>query len=111
MTDLMVDAKVAPRSKFTTIYSGMEVQPFVESDSHRAAMREKLGFEEQHVVIGKIARLFHLKGHEYLIEAAKLIPPRNRIFVFFWLAMGYCVNNSRRRSNAVACSIALFSPG
>ncbi len=29
MTDLMVDAKVAPREKFTTIYSGMDVEPFL----------------------------------------------------------------------------------
>ena len=28
MTDLMVAARVAPREKFTTVYSGMEVEPF-----------------------------------------------------------------------------------
>jgi hypothetical protein len=29
MTDLMVNANVAPREKFTTIYSGMDVEPFL----------------------------------------------------------------------------------
>jgi len=70
MTDLLVEADVAPREKFTTIYSGMEVEPFLEADRHRQRMRSELGYASEHVVIGKIARLFHLKGHEYVIRAA-----------------------------------------
>ena len=58
MTDLMVEAGVAPREKFTTIYSGMNVEPFTRAKEHRAAVRNKYGFEDEHVVIGKIARCF-----------------------------------------------------
>ena len=32
MTDLMVTAHIAPREAFTTIYSGMEVEPFLAAD-------------------------------------------------------------------------------
>lgn len=71
MTDLMVGAHIAPREKFTTIYSGMEVEPFIASGQHRERMRCELGFADEHVVIGKIARLFELKGHEYVISAAR----------------------------------------
>lgn len=70
MTDLMVEAGVAPPEKFTTIYSGMDVEPFTRAKEHRAEVRKKYGFEDEHVVIGKIARLFHLKGHQDLIKAA-----------------------------------------
>jgi glycosyltransferase involved in cell wall biosynthesis len=70
MTDLMVDAGIAPREKFTTIYSGMEVEPFLHSGEHRERVRRELGYLPGHVVVGKIARLFHLKGHEYVIRAA-----------------------------------------
>ena len=70
MTDLMVDADVAPREKFTTVYSGMDVDPFLQAGEHRQRVREELGFAPEHVVIGKIARLFHLKGHEYVVAAA-----------------------------------------
>lgn len=73
MTDQLVAAHVAPRSKFTTIYSGMDVEPFLHADDHRAEMRRKWGLEDEHVVVGKIARLFHLKGHCYLIEAAQRV--------------------------------------
>jgi glycosyltransferase involved in cell wall biosynthesis len=75
MTDLMVEAKIAPREKFTTIYSGMEVEPFLNADQHRARMRAELGFRDEHIVVGKIARLFELKGHEYVIAAAKELAP------------------------------------
>ena len=76
MTDLMVNAGVAPREKFITISSGMDVVPFLNADQHRQSIRERLGFQYDHVVIGKIARLFHLKGHDDLISAASRIVPR-----------------------------------
>ncbi len=70
MTDLMVDAGVASRDMFTTIYSGMDVEPFLRAGEHRERVRLELGFKPEHVVVGKIARLFHLKGHEYIVSAA-----------------------------------------
>lgn len=73
MTDLMVDANIAPREKFTTIHSGMDVEPFLVADKTRAAIRAKLGIDDDAVVIGKVARLFHLKGHDDLVQAAKLV--------------------------------------
>jgi glycosyltransferase involved in cell wall biosynthesis len=73
MTDLLVTAGVAPREKFTTIYSGMEVEPFLRADEHRAETRQELGYRDEHVVVGKIARLFHLKGHEYVVRAARAV--------------------------------------
>jgi glycosyltransferase involved in cell wall biosynthesis len=71
MTELMVSAGVAPREKFTTIYSGMEVEPFLQSGEHRQRVRRELRYGPEHVVIGKIARLFKLKGHDDVIRAAR----------------------------------------
>lgn len=76
MTDLMVGAGVAPREMFTTIYSGMEVEPFLAADQHRARVRAALGYAPEHVVIGKIARLFKLKGHVDVIAAAREVVVR-----------------------------------
>jgi glycosyltransferase involved in cell wall biosynthesis len=73
MTELMVRARVAPLEKFTTIYSGMDVEPFLNAALSRTQMRAQLGFNDSDVVIGKIARLFHLKGHEYVIKAAEAV--------------------------------------
>ncbi|HBE68385.1 MAG TPA: glycosyltransferase family 1 protein [Planctomycetaceae bacterium] len=77
MTKLMVEARVAPPEKFTTIYSGMDVEPFATCDQHRVASRRELGFSEEHIVFGKIARLFNLKGHCYLVDAAAKVVEQN----------------------------------
>jgi glycosyltransferase involved in cell wall biosynthesis len=73
MTDLMVAAGVAPRDKFVTVYSGMDVDLFLTADAHRAQTRTELGYAEQHVVVGKVARLFHLKGHHDVVQAARRV--------------------------------------
>ncbi|MEN6406609.1 MAG: glycosyltransferase family 4 protein [Thermoguttaceae bacterium] len=73
MTDLMVNAGIAPREKFTTVYSGMDVEPFLHADEHRDRVRRQLGYSPEHVVIGKIARLVNLKGHDDVIDAARRV--------------------------------------
>jgi glycosyltransferase involved in cell wall biosynthesis len=70
MTDQFVAAGVAVREKFTTIYSGMEVAPFLDPPRPRDEVRRELGYRDSDVVIGKIARLFELKGHDDVIDAA-----------------------------------------
>lgn len=88
MTDLMVNAGIADRSKFTTIYSGMEIEPFLQSAVHRAAMRQHLGYDDNNVVIGTIARLFHLKGHDDILAAAETIISRHPQVRFLWVGDG-----------------------
>jgi glycosyltransferase involved in cell wall biosynthesis len=83
MTDLMVAARIAPRDKFTTIYSGMRVEPFLAADKTREATRRELGFAPSDVVIGKIARLFHLKGHEDIIAAARQLAANPHVRFLF----------------------------
>lgn len=73
MADLMVGAGVAPRERFTTVYSGMDVEPFLTACRHREEVRRRYGIDPDEVVIGKVARLFHLKGHDDLIAAARSV--------------------------------------
>ena len=73
MTELMVQSGVAPRERFTTIYSGLEVEPLLDSARHRLPTRQSLGYRPEQIVVGKVARLFPLKGHEDLIQAARRI--------------------------------------
>jgi glycosyltransferase involved in cell wall biosynthesis len=88
MTDLMVAANVAPRKKFTTVYSGMEVEPFLQSSQHRASTRNELGYRPEHIVIGKIARLFKLKGHDDVIRAARAVVASNPNVRFLFVGDG-----------------------
>jgi glycosyltransferase involved in cell wall biosynthesis len=88
MTNQLVAAKVAPLEKFTTIYSGMEISDFINADSHRSSVRQEFGFDDDDIVVGKIARLFDLKGHEYLVTAASEIVKTNPAVHFLLVGDG-----------------------
>ncbi len=84
MTEKAVAAGVAGPDKFLTIRSGMKLKRFTNPDGDRTKDRCSLGIKPDEVVIGKIARLFHLKGHKYLIEAfARLVPKHPGIRLMF----------------------------
>jgi glycosyltransferase involved in cell wall biosynthesis len=97
MTDQLVDAGVAPRSKFTTIYSGMDVEPFLAADAHRAETRRELGLGEDAIVIGKIARLFHLKGHVDVIDAARQVIQQEPRVHFLFIGDGVLRESLQQR--------------
>jgi glycosyltransferase involved in cell wall biosynthesis len=88
MTDQLVAAGVAPREKFTTIYSGMEIETFLNAEPHRDPVRRELGYATSDVVVGKVARLFHLKGHDDLIAAAKIAFRQNPYLKFLLVGEG-----------------------
>lgn len=88
MTDLLAGDGVAPREKFVTIYSGMEVEPFLQATTERRKLRADLGYSDEHCVVGKIARLFHLKGHGDLIRAAEHIVGQHRNVRFLLVGDG-----------------------
>ncbi len=85
MTHQYVAANVAPQEKFITIYSGMNVEPFLNPPRSPEVVRQELGILPEHIVVGKIARLFRLKGHKFIIQAAhdvvKKIPQIRFLFV------------------------------
>ena len=74
MTKLYLAAGIGQPAKFTRIFSGFNLEPFLNATNKRA-LRNQLGLEEDHFVIGKIGRLFKLKGHADLITAfARILP-------------------------------------
>jgi glycosyltransferase involved in cell wall biosynthesis len=47
-----------------------------------------MGLRDEHVVIGKVARLFHLKGHEYVIRAARAVVEKHPQARFLFVGDG-----------------------
>src|SRR5687767_1483952 len=70
MRDQSLASKIGTRDQYVTVYSGMETAPFIHPPVPREEMRRQLGLEPHHVAVGTIARLFHLKGHEDLLDLA-----------------------------------------
>jgi glycosyltransferase involved in cell wall biosynthesis len=88
MTDQYVTAGISPRNKFVTIYSGMEVEPFLSPRRPRDVVRQEFGLTPNDIVVGKIGRLFHLKGHEYVIAAAPTVVSQHPQAKFLFVGDG-----------------------
>jgi len=83
MTRLYLAAGIGRPEMFTRIFSGFPVEPFANA-ANDPALRSQLGLAPDAFVIGKIARLAPLKGHEDLLAAfQKLLPqfPRARLLL------------------------------
>lgn len=84
MIDQAVAAGVAPREKFITIRSGMEVEPFLNPPRPPSEVRKELGIPEGTVVIAKVARLFEFKGHDDVLDVAPaLLKDRPNVMLLF----------------------------
>lgn len=64
-----LDAGIGDSTQYTRIFSGFDLAPFlgVQRDPELA---ERLGLRPGEFVVGKVARLFQLKGHDELFNAA-----------------------------------------
>ena len=83
MTRLYLAAGIGRPEMYTRIFSGFPVEPFANA-ANDPALRSQLGLAPDAFVIGKIARLAPLKGHEDLLAAfQKLLPqfPRARLLL------------------------------
>lgn len=69
MATLALEAGIGTREQFLTIYSGMDLSVFRNDAGQRDAIRRRHAIAPDALVIGKIARLFHFKGHEFLLQA------------------------------------------
>jgi glycosyltransferase involved in cell wall biosynthesis len=81
-------AGIGKPQQYVTVYSGMDIEPFLVPPVSRAEVRRRLGLEDQHIAVGTIARLFHLKGHDDLLEAAPKLCGELPNLRFVWVGDG-----------------------
>ena len=88
MTEQATAVGIGKPGQFVTAYSAIEEEDFLTpiSQEARRDFRQKYGIAEDAVVIVTIARLFMLKGHEYIVESAKSLAKRFEKAV--WLFVG-----------------------
>ncbi len=88
MTRQALACGVGKPEQFITVYSGMDIQPFLAAADQRSAARSSLGIADDRIVMGTIARLQPLKGHDDLLAiAAELFAAEPRL-TFLWIGDG-----------------------
>ncbi|MDO9464370.1 MAG: glycosyltransferase family 4 protein [bacterium] len=66
-------ADVKPVYGYVTVYSGMDLGKFIDEKTSSRQAKRNIGLPVDAKVVGKVARLFPLKGYEYFISASKYI--------------------------------------
>ncbi|MFN2502348.1 MAG: glycosyltransferase family 4 protein [Pyrinomonadaceae bacterium] len=93
-----IAAGIDKPEKFRTIYSGMELDWFLNTEFDAAAVRREFGIPPDAPVVGKIARLFPLKGHDQLMDAAAAIVKRVPDVRFFLIGDGILLEHLQERA-------------
>jgi glycosyltransferase involved in cell wall biosynthesis len=68
MTRRYLAAGIGRPEMYTRVFSGFRLEPFLAATNDQT-LRARLGFSAEEFVIGKIARLAPLKGHDDLLRA------------------------------------------
>jgi glycosyltransferase involved in cell wall biosynthesis len=88
MRDQSLAGGVGKPSQYVTVYSGMEIAPFLNPPVSRIDMRRTLGITDDQIIVGTIARLFDLKGHEDLLALAPALCSQFPQLRFMWVGDG-----------------------
>jgi glycosyltransferase involved in cell wall biosynthesis len=88
MTDQATAVGIGTPERYITAYSAIEEDDFLEPipQERKSEFRQKHGIADDAVVLVTIARLFMLKGHEYIVESAQELSKRFENCV--WLFVG-----------------------
>src|SRR5258706_3528511 len=101
MREQSVAARIGRESQYVTVYSGMETGPFLSPPVPREAVRRQLGIRPEHVVVGTIARLFELKGHDDLLDVAPKLCAAYPNLRFLWVGDGILRGEFEKRMEAM----------
>jgi glycosyltransferase involved in cell wall biosynthesis len=93
-----IAAGIAKPEKFRTIYSGMELDWFLNADFDATKVKEEFGIPLDSPVVGKVARLFPLKGHDQLMDAAPEIVKQVPDVRFFLIGDGILLEHLQKRA-------------
>lgn len=88
MTEQARAAGIGHSEQFSTVYSGMDAEAFLNPRRSREDVRRELGLADDEVAFATVARLFELKGHDDLVAVAPEVLRANPRVRFVWIGDG-----------------------
>ena len=113
MTEQSLAAGVGRPEQYQTVYSGMDVEAFLNPPRPRDEVRRELGLADDEVAFGTVARLFERKGHDDILAAAPAVLAANPKVRFVFIGDGVLRDRLDRRDRAdgAAARLPLRRPG
>lgn len=97
MTRQFLERGIGTPSLYTTVRSGVDIEPYLTSHPTRDEVREELGIEPHEFVVGTIARLAQDKGHDDLLDALDEDLKTKDHWRLLWVGDGYLREKLERR--------------
>ncbi len=113
MTRLFLSHRIGRPDQYVTVYSGMETAPFLEPapGESREEVRAALGIEAGDLVIGTVARLAELKGHDDLLDALGSDLLKHPGLKLLWVGDGWWRDRLEQRIGAMGLSRQVLMTG
>lgn len=106
MTTQATAAGIGSPQQFRTIYSAIEEDDFLTpvTSEQCSAFRRRYGIPGDAVVLVTIARLFMLKGHDYIIESAKQLSAKFKNAVWLFVGDGNLAESFKKQTRLLGLS-------
>ncbi|MFI4917103.1 MAG: glycosyltransferase family 4 protein [Phycisphaerales bacterium JB060] len=97
MTRQFLERGIGKPALYTTVRSGVDIEPYLTSHPTRDEVRERYGIEPHEFVVGTIARLAQDKGHGDVLDALGEDLKANEHWRLLWVGDGYLRGKLERR--------------
>lgn len=104
-------AGVGVDNQYVTVYSGMEIERFVEPGITRDEIRNKLGIKLGDFVIGTISRLAELKGHDDLLDSLSETMKSHPEWKLLWIGDGWWRERLLGKANKMGLRNQIITTG
>ena len=111
MRDQALAEGVGRTEQYHTIYSGMDVESFTNNQVDRDAWRAGHGIGPEDHVIGTVARLAELKGHDDLLDAMGDRLKNAPRIKLLWVGDGYWADRLKRRVHEMGLERSVIFAG
>ncbi|WP_435010293.1 glycosyltransferase family 4 protein [Tundrisphaera lichenicola] len=111
MNEQALAAGVGRPSQFSTVYSGMDVDSFLNPPRGRDEVRRELGLKPDEVAFGTVARLFERKGHDDILAAAPDVLRSNPNIRFVFIGDGIWRDRLKAEANRLGVGHAVHFTG
>ncbi len=102
MQEQYLNAGIGNRNIYTKIFSGFNLKPYLR-DYNTLEIRNQLGLKKDDFVVGKIARLFNLKGHDSLFKIAPILTKELPNIRFLIIGDGPLKENFKNIAKQINC--------
>ncbi|MBX3388340.1 MAG: glycosyltransferase family 4 protein [Phycisphaeraceae bacterium] len=117
MTEQFLAEKIGTPDQYSTVYSGMEAERYLDArDADGESftsdrVRESLGLSPMDFVIGTVARLAELKGHDDLLDALGSELKANPNWKLLWVGDGWWRDRLLKRVAEMGLSGQIVTTG